>query len=177
MKKITGMLTGMVFAAAMSVNADPLLYWMVDQSSSDSPVSFEIAKVAYSTDGGSTAAGYLTLVDEQGKTATSIGGISGSTSATWADLAGYTGDTSYTFFIELLSWSDDSNQWQRMGQSASSSYSDLVSSGFVLPNSFNIGTASLKVWTPAVNGPEPSGALLFLIGGSLLALRRRRKAE
>ncbi len=166
---------GVMTAAAMSASADPLLYWMVDQTDSSREVSYEIAKVAYSTDGSTTTAGYLTLVDENGNTATSLSSSSEGT-ATWADLSGYT-DGTYTFFIEVLSWSDDSNSWVRMGQSDVATYASLVSNGSVLASSLSIGTASLTAWAPTVNIPEPSGGLLFLVGGSLLALRRRRKAE
>jgi len=159
--------------AVFAVHADPLLYWMVDQEGTDN-ISFDVARLAYSTDGGATAAGYLTLVDEQGGTAQAIAGSGGDTAATWADFAGLANysDSGYTFFIELLSYNGG---WERMGQSAAASYSDLVSNGSVLASSLSVGTMAMTAWTPTVSIPEPSGALLFLMGGSLLALRRRRK--
>ena len=177
MKKMAEMLLGAALFAAFSASADPLLYWMVDQSGSESPVDFQIAKVGYNTDGSTTAAGYLTLVDENGNTASSISGSGGSTAATWADLAGFDGSNpEYKFFVELLSWNDSTSSWDRMGQSAVGKYSDLVSNGSILPSSLDIGTAAMNVWVaPSVAIPEPSGALLMLVGGSLLALRRRRK--
>ncbi len=176
MNKMAGMLLGAALFAAFSASADPLLYWMVDQSGSDSPVEFQIAKVGYNTDGSTTATGYLPLVDESGNTASSISGSGGSTAATWADLAGLSGDLSaYSFFVELKSLNGD--DWEVVGQSATVSYGDLVSNKSILPSALDIGTAAMNVWVaPSVAIPEPSGALLMLVGGALLALRRRRKA-
>ena len=174
MNKMAGMLLGAALFAAFSASADPLLYWMVDQSGSGSPVEFQIAKVGYNTDGSTTAAGYLSLVDENGGTASSIAGANGSTAATWADLAGLSGDLSaYSFFVELKSLNGDT--WEVVGQSATASYGDLVTNGSILPDSLSIGTTAMNVWVaPSVAIPEPSGALLMLVGGALLGLRRRR---
>lgn len=172
MKKAIRLLAGAAICTALTVQADPLLYWMVDQE--DEPISFDIARVAYSTDGGQSVAGYLNLVDENGNTfqAMSNNG-SGDTAASWADINGLTG-SQYSFFVELLSWNDSG--WDRMGQSQAQTYDQLVSSGNVAPNALSIGTMTLNAWTGGgVTIPEPSGALLMLVGGSLLALRRRRK--
>ncbi len=178
MNRILKTLVGVAAMAALSANADPLLYWMVEQQDGGEwwqNVNFDIAKVAYNTDGSSTAAGYLSLVDENGAASTAIAGQGGSTAATWADLAGLSGDlSSYSFFVELLSLNGSS--YERSGQSTAVSYSDLVSSGKIIPNSLSIGTMSTDAWVaPGVAIPEPSGALLMLVGGSLLALRRRRR--
>ena len=178
MNRILKTLVGVAAMAALSANADPLLYWMVEQDGSGEwwqNVSFDIAKVAYNTDGSSTAAGYLSLVDENGGTASAIAGNNGSTAATWADLAGLSGDLSaYSFFVELLSWNGSS--YERSGQSTAVSYSDLVTNHKIIASSLDIGTMSTDAWVaPGVAIPEPSGALLMLVGGSLLALRRRRK--
>ena len=176
MSRILKTFLGVTLMATLAANADPLLYWMVDQTGADNPISFEIARVGYSQDGSTTPAGYLTLVDENGGRSDAIGASGGGTAATWADLSGFTaGDPAYSFFVELLSWNDTSSTWDRMGQSATMTYSQLVSNGSVLPSSLAIGTTDLTAWTPAVGVPEPSSGLLLLMGGSLLALRRRRK--
>ena len=176
MKNAIRLLAGAAICTALTVQADPLLYWMVDQG--DDPISFDVARVAYSTDGGQTVAGYLNLVDENGNTSQAIAASSGGdTAATWADINGLTG-SQYSFFVELLSWNDSTSGWDRMGQSQAQTYDQLVSSGNIAPNALSIGTVTLDAWTGGgVTIPEPSGALLMLVGGSLLALRRRRKSE
>jgi len=170
MSRILKTFLGAAFMATFTANADPLLYWMVSDNPGD--VSFQVARVAWEND---SDHGYLNLVDEEGRTSQAIASSSGgtTTAATWADLSGFTGDAGYTFFIELLSYKDGA--WQRMGQSTAMSYSSLVSNGSVLANSLAIGTTALTAWTPTVSIPEPSSGLLLLMGGSLLALRRRRK--
>ena len=180
MNRILKTLVGVAAMAALSANADPLLYWMVEQDGSGEwwqNVSFDIAKVAYNTDKSSTASGYLSLVDENGGTSSAIAGHGGSTAATWADLAGLSGDLSaYSFFVELLSYNSETDSYMRSGQSVAVNYNTLVSSGKILASSLDVGTMSMDAWVaPGVAIPEPSGTLLMLVGGSLLALRRRRK--
>ncbi len=177
MNKSLTILTCMALGAMFVAQADPLLYWMVDQGSGDA-IEFNVARVKYINSDNNTT-GYLTLVDENGGTADAIwpsgDGVSGtSTSATWADLAGMTG-SEYTFLVELLA-SDGHGGLTAVGGSEAKSYSDLVSAGSIAPNALNIGTVDLTAWTGTSYAvPEPSGALLMLVGGSLLALRRRRK--
>ena len=51
--------------------------------------------------------------------------------------------------------------------------SALVSSPLVDYTAYNVAGAGLT-WSPAPV-PEPTGGLLLLVGGALLALRRRRR--
>ena len=167
----------MALGAMFVAQADPLLYWMVDQGSGDA-IEFSVARVKY-INSSDDSTGYLTLVDENGGTSQGIlasgGSLPGtSTAATWADLAGMTG-SEYTFLVELLA-SDGHGGLTAVGGSEAKSYSDLVTAGSIAPNALNIGTVDLTAWTGTSYAiPEPSGALLMLVGGSLLALRRRRK--
>ena len=177
MNKSLTILTCMALGAMFVAQADPLLYWMVDQGSGDA-IEFSVARVKY-INSSDDSTGYLTLVDENGGTSQGIlasgGSLPGtSTAATWADLAGMTG-SEYTFLVELLA-SDGHGGLTAVGGSQAKSYNDLVSAGSVAPNALNIGTVDLTAWTGTSYAvPEPSGALLMLVGGSLLALRRRRK--
>jgi hypothetical protein len=61
-------------------------------------------------------------------------------------------------------------------ESNSETYTDLVAKGHINTWDNFITPANAKAWTPAMYSvvPEPSSALLILIGSALLALRRRR---
>lgn len=175
----------------LMLHADPILYWMVDQSGDSEQVSFDIARVAWydSTGGGDysdiskvTPAGYATLPDENwsttsGATAQFSNSDKISTSASYADLSSVSGYEGKTFFIELMNWDDSSSSWKRVGQSSAQTYDQLVSNGSVLASHLNVGgLLNMTVWQASGVGiPEPTSGLLMLIGGSLLALRRRRK--
>jgi len=79
---------------------------------------------------------------------------------------------SYSFAIELGTWTGvDDSQWllAAIGETATyTALTDYIGSEIQVPT----GTA----WAPtAYAAPEPSSALLLLIGGSLLALRRKRQ--
>ena len=177
MNKSLRMLVGVVLGAAFVAQADPLLYWMVDQGEGDA-IEFSVARVKY-INNNDKSTGYLNLVDESGGTSQGIFASGGrlpgtSTSATWADLAGMTG-TEYSFLVELFA-SDGNGGLTSVGGSEAKSYDQLVSNGSIAPNALNIGTVDLNAWTGTSYAiPEPSGSLLMLVGGALLALRRRRK--
>lgn len=78
----------------------------------------------------------------------------------------------YSFRIELGTGSE--TDWHTLAVSDTMAYGDIKShiayTGLDMP--------SYTPWTPQIyTVPEPSGSLLFLIGGALLALRRKRKVE
>ena len=78
----------------------------------------------------------------------------------------------YSFIVELGNL-DSSDNWTTVARSAAAVYSQLVDS--YIHRTFDMNPSPLAVWTPAAFTavPEPSGGLLVLVGGALLALRRR----
>ena len=80
----------------------------------------------------------------------------------------------YSFVVELGNFDSDDN-WTTVAWSAAVTYSGL---GGYIHQTFDINPSPLYVWTPNVfyAAPEPAGGLLFIVGGALLALRRRKIA-
>ena len=80
--------------------------------------------------------------------------------------------STYSFAIELGAWSDyeDPNaEWILAAFSGSATYAELA--GF---RSFETGVQRQIPWNPGpYSVPEPTGGMLVLIGGALLALRRK----
>lgn len=98
-------------------------------------------------------------------------------SAVYADLSKLDGDlASYSFAIELGNWkdTDDGSTWLLAATSEVWDYDRLFQSGFIAAQA-QVGHPTQLGWTGGgYNIPEPTSGLLLLIGGSLLALRRRR---
>lgn len=91
----------------------------------------------------------------------------------WANVTGYE-DASWSFMIELgnLNDSGDEDVWTAMAYSEKATYDQLrqfIQKGEILD----------PTMTPWQGGsyvvPEPTSGLLVLLGGALLALRRRRR--
>jgi len=84
------------------------------------------------------------------------------------------GSTDYSFSIELGAWSGD-DTFNVLGVSETWSYADLSSYLSSSSSVFAPGSIPVSVLTPqSFAVPEPSSGLLVLLGGMLLALRRRR---
>lgn len=92
------------------------------------------------------------------------------TEVTGTDLAGYDND-SYLFYVEMVNYAD-----QTVTTGYKWGYGDLVSSGYVAFDGLDANTVMAHATTQSLSDvPEPSSGLLLLIGGAMLALRRRRQ--
>ena len=181
-------------ASAFSLRADDVeaLFWMVDSPQINdngtmttigdytSPDRLKIthARVAADKDGATV---YLNLAyDNDGEfvfTESNLAKIRDDYKAgpIWAAYlgtdpsAGSFAMEDYSFRIELGTTSD--GVWQTLAVSETATYGDIES---------HIAYSALDIpyynyWAPKIyTVPEPSGSLLFLLGGALLALRRKR---
>lgn len=80
--------------------------------------------------------------------------------------------STYSFAIELGAWSSDATDadWILAAFSESATYAQLAQF-----RSTELMPQGQVPWNPgAYSAPEPTSGLLFLIGGALLALRRKR---
>ena len=146
----------MLFASVASAGT---LYWQVDGTD-----------LGESEDGWGAELWMLNKNDNS-KTSLSDGLIDAPTGVQQADITNYTGDE-YLFFVELVNYTDGtSTEGYKWG------YGDLVSSGYVAfgATDFPDVSATATASSNFANVPEPSSGLLLLVGGAMLALRRRRQ--
>ena len=169
MKKLT--LVALSFAAIAAVKAD-VLYWMVSDDVANGNVSGVDAASS------SSANPYAWIVATDGISTYSLDGQSASAVAEasgWgenfaADLGTYIG-SSYSYYVELY------NGYRTTAQD----YDTLVSNGYIerpgsiaAPTVFT-GNAYGQSQGTSYNVPEPTSGLLFVIGGMLLGLKRKRQ--
>ena len=99
-----------------------------------------------------------------------IAGYDLSEGTAWAtDLRTY-GDSRYSFFVELINASGSLVYTQK----AATSYDNLLSSGYVSASALDRPTGAVSGGFNGASVPEPTSGVLLLIGGAMLALRRRR---
>lgn len=79
--------------------------------------------------------------------------------------------STYSFAIELGSWTgENDSEWVLSAFSGSKTYAELA--GF---RNFETGVQGQVPWNPGpYSVPEPTSGMLILIGGALLALKRKR---
>ena len=83
----------------------------------------------------------------------------------------------YSFMIELGNYDYDAATWTVLAVSEVRSYSSLKGDNLITEwSDREHPTLTGGSWHPtAYTVPEPTGGMLFVIGGALLALRRRRR--
>ncbi len=152
-----------VSAIALFASAD-VLYWQVE--SPDANATFTAANL-YVTGGTLTSPYQLASVAPFDDTPGTM------TDLTQTDLGSY-GSSDYSFYVELANYTGSS---LNNGKAYTWSYNELVSAGYIATNPFDSSTAASAASAGNMGSPtpEPTSGMLLLIGGSLLALRRRRR--
>ena len=135
------------------------------------------ARIRYEATDGSSDSGYLTLlsVNPLNNEVYTLDGAAGVLvpGQYFADLSGLSG-TAYNFIIELGNYSD--GNWTKTSmESAASSYQTLANNSHITKWEQMNGSYGSR-WNPQTYSvvPEPTGGFLFLVGGALLMLRRKR---
>ena len=194
MKKIV--ITVLLIATAIAAHTGSaaeggeVLWWMVGKNMADvkgtttdgstmSAVELGVtdARIRYEATDGSS--GYLTLLslNPLNNTVYEIDGTAGILvpGQYFADLSGLSG-TAYNFIIELGNYSNGS--WTKSMESAAASYQTLADNRHITKWELMNGSYGTR-WNPQAYSvvPEPNSGLMLLVGGALLALRRRRSRK
>ena len=179
------LIAGFVVAlAAVTANAS-YLYWQVDTGAGDnsaSAFSYEGARIGYFET--SVGANYGDLAAMEAGSPAAIG-YSSAYGATTPDksMAGvaefqidvptFPDPNSYSFFIELVNYNATSDKYEHVAYSEVLTYDNLVGKNYVdtglkadfVPTIWHGGTFNAV--------PEPTGALLMVLGLAFLGLKRR----
>ena len=146
------------------------LYWQVTSENNSDP-AIQFAAAAMVADDGNGNKVYLEDSNYNAWQAANADKITTESIASmWNDA--YKG---YTFYIELMN-QDAGGNWYTAGTidkgTGNWSYDDIKA------NIFSSSSMAMNLATPLKSGtahiPEPTSGLLMLVGGALLALRRRR---
>ena len=160
-------------AASAMVASAGTLYWQVEGENAGDTFDSATLYVSPNSDG-SSATALATASTENGTLYSDSEGTYSDTMQT--DISDYSGsDPAYYFFVEMANYNGATDP--KRGQVYT--YQDLVDGGYVATSPFDSTSAAAAAsgFNLGASGavPEPTSGLLLLIGGSLLALRRRRR--
>ena len=200
MKAVKTILAGMVLAMSSAAEADSGtdLYWYLDlgesaEWSGSTPPSFDRFSInLWSSDGSDkiNLNGKTSFFDgnDHVQSAGNTGGVNGDGTAGLyvTDLSGYAGSSAYAgyeFLITLynggwnaenmVAWSPQLYNWAGDRLTLGTMLADNADS-FTTASDLNPAATASYYNFGATLVPEPASELLLLVGGALLALRRRR---
>ena len=169
------LLSLIILMAPCAVLAD-ILFWQIDQTGIDKPVEFAFAKIVDTQ----TKTG-LSLYDSEGNLLT-VSAVAANNADAATDLGTATdglyaqlGDSPEGLYFQVLLYGTTGNL---VGQSGEASYDLLTPYIFRSVDDLSAGRPwmpSVMVASPSEPLPEPTEGLLILLGGAVLALRRKQR--
>ena len=173
------------------VGGEYLMYWMVDYSGKASEMATQVAD--------KTAEGWINpnrdtgndfnwsrlvaVVDGEKVTvgAAELNSLQAGSTADplVADLSGVSGPIT-SFAVEFFNYNESDGSLSLLGWTESITPDELVANGMIADfRDPKYPQASYAVWSPMEFAavPEPTSGLLLLIGGALLALRRKQRKD
>lgn len=189
MKKILFLAILVLANLCRAADGGELLYWMVmpsteitvkydDSSTTGSIESFDVngARIRYQTEDG-TSSGYLPIIGiYPGGNNITFNEMSGAPipGGYHAALGSYAG-SAYSYVLELGNWSNGTWTGTKM-ESTVATY-DYLKAQQHIAQWENDSPSYAAAWKPTefTAVPEPTSGLLLVLGGAILALRRRSK--
>ena len=167
MKKLIVMFAAVVFATVASAD---VLYWMVTEDAYNNSGADVNVYAVYT--GEPPAGPHLVGTATASQVADALDYVDPADAQPFqADVGSYVG-AGWSYYIELATSGTTGTELSRVTWEQATTAGYLSRGGMAVPTGINGATAFGGV---AANVPEPTSGLLFVIGGMLLGLKRKRQ--